>query len=59
MVDNQDQQQDQAMQISAQAMGQTNFSNTPTVIISVKDKKAVALLDSGSNTSFMDMEFAI
>lgn len=50
---------DQCMKISTQALGNMTCSNIPTVIVTVGNKRAVALIDSGSNTSFMDMNFAI
>ena len=50
---------DQAMFLSAFAMGQQLAVPTPTVIIHINGKKAVALLDSGSTTSFINQDFAV
>lgn len=50
---------EQAMFITAHAMGQQLAVPTPTVIIHINGKRAVALLDSGSSSSFMNQEFAV
>lgn len=41
-----------AMCISAQALSGTSSSSTPTIIIHINGKRAVALLDAGSTSSF-------
>jgi hypothetical protein len=40
-------------------MGQQPISTTPIVLIQVQGKQAIALIDSGSSNSFMDLSFAI
>ena len=51
--------QTQLMNISLQALGAQHSTTTPTVLISIKGKKAIALIDSGSSNSFMDLSFAV
>lgn len=50
---------EQAMFISAFAMGHQMTVPTPTVVIHINGKRAVALLDSGSTSSFLNQDFAI
>ena len=54
-----EQNNSQLMSISLQALGQEHNTNTPTVRVSIKGKQAIALIDSGSSTLFMDLNFAI
>lgn len=57
--ENIEEQHEQAMFISAYALGHQSTVQTPTIIISVNGKRAVALLDFGSSSSFMNEKFAI
>lgn len=50
---------EQAMFISTHALGHQLAVPTPTVIICINGKRAVALLDSGSTSSFINQDFAI
>jgi len=52
-------QPEQSMFISSYAMGQQLSVQTPTVVVFVNGKRAIALLDSGSSTSFMSEQFAV
>ncbi|XP_073355335.1 uncharacterized protein [Aegilops tauschii subsp. strangulata] len=52
-------QQEQAMFVCAHAMGQQLAVHSPTVIVHVNGKRAVALLDTGSSISFISEQFAI
>ena len=47
------------MFISAHALGHQLAVPTPTVIIHINGKRAVALLDSGSTSSFIIEDFAV
>lgn len=49
----------QVMLISANAMGQQLTVSTPTVVIYINGKRAVALLDTGSTSSFINEQFAV
>lgn len=50
---------DQTMFITAHAMGQQLAVPTPIVIIHINGKRAIALLDSRSSSSFINQEFAV
>lgn len=50
---------EQAMFISAFAMGNQLAVPTPTVVIHINGKRAVALLDSGSTSSFINQDLAV
>ena len=50
---------DQAMFITAHALGQQIAIPTPTVVVHINGKRATALLDSGSSASFISQEFAV
>jgi hypothetical protein len=52
-------QDTQLMSITGQALDATLPTNTPCVLISIGGKRTVALLDSGSTSTFMDQSFAI
>jgi hypothetical protein len=47
------------MAISCQALDTSLPTSTPCVLISVGGKRTVALLDSGSTSTFIDLKFAI
>lgn len=57
--DDKTEEQEQVMFISAFATGQQIAVKTPTVVIHINGKRAVALLDSGSSCSFINQEFAV
>lgn len=50
--------QEKCMRISAQAMDPDSV-NTISILIQVGGKQAVALVDSGSNSTFMNLSFAL
>lgn len=50
--------QEKCMRISAQAMDADSV-NTISIIIQVGGKQAIALVDSGSNSTFMNLSFAL
>uniref|UniRef100_A0A453NRI9 Reverse transcriptase n=1 Tax=Aegilops tauschii subsp. strangulata TaxID=200361 RepID=A0A453NRI9_AEGTS len=52
-------EEEQAMFISAHAIGHQLAVPTPTAIIYINGKRAVALLDSGSTSSFINQDFAV
>uniref|UniRef100_A0A8R7QFA8 Retrotransposon gag domain-containing protein n=1 Tax=Triticum urartu TaxID=4572 RepID=A0A8R7QFA8_TRIUA len=52
-------QSEQAMFISSHVMGQHLTTQCPIMIISLNGKRAVALLDSGSSSSFINEQFAL
>jgi hypothetical protein len=49
----------QLMSISGQAIDSTTPPTTPCVLITIGGKRTVALLDSGSTSTFIDQAFAI
>jgi hypothetical protein len=49
----------QLMNIYLQALGRQSSSGSPTALLTVKGKQAIALIDSGSSTSFIVQSFAI
>lgn len=57
--ENPTQTEEKVMHISAQAIGELPLTALPTVIICIGGKRTVALLDSGSNSTYIDQTFAI
>jgi hypothetical protein len=53
------QQENQLMSITEQALETHPAASTPTVCITIGGKRTVALLDSGSTSTFIDQSFAI
>jgi hypothetical protein len=49
---------DKIMHISVQALGGPQHEDSPYVQISIGGKQTIALIDSGSNASFVDFSFA-
>lgn len=52
-------QEEHAMFLSAYAMGHQLAVPTPTMVIHINVKRAIALLDSGSTSSFLNQDFAV
>jgi hypothetical protein len=58
-VEAQFQDSNQLMSITGQAVDDPTPTNTPCVLITIGGKHTVALLDSGSTSTFIDQSFAL
>jgi hypothetical protein len=54
-----DPQQQQSMHISVQALSGKSSGDTIAVVINIGGKRGLALIDTGSTNTFIDMNFAL
>jgi hypothetical protein len=54
-----DPQQHQLMHISVQALSGTTSGDTIAVVINIGGKRGLALVDTGSTNTFIDLNFAL